>query len=618
MMGQSNSAAADRLLLVDDNLDNLRVLYQALEQEGYELLVAQTGEEALTTTKEAKPQLILLDINMPGIDGYETCRRLKSDSETEDSVVIFLSARGDVEDKVQGFELGAVDYIGKPFQFEEVVARVRKHLATYHQHKALEQENIELREQATGGFREFGGEHIEALIAEGESDRVEFKSTLRWNLYTNKPDKKIENACLKTVAAFLNSEGGILLVGVDDAGTAVGLEHDRFANEDKLLLHWNGLLKQHLGVESTQLVRSALRKVEQTAVLVAQCLPSPQPVFFSRDDDEVFFVRIGNGTQSLKPSQVLSYLDQRKLKREDPAGISSGSPQEIGAYSLDERIGTGGMGVVYRAHHAMLQRPAAVKLLQGDQITEQTIARFEREVQRTSQLNHPNTIAIYDYGRTPEGGFYYAMEYLDGITLEDLVEDYGPQPEGRVIHVLKQLCGALDEAHENALIHRDIKPANIMINHRGGQYDYVKLLDFGLVKALDARDETAVTQSGFVAGTPLYISPEGLTNPQEVGARSDLYSVGAVGYFMLSGKPVFEGNSVVDVCLQLTSNPPTRPSEKLGSPVSADFESLILNCLEKNPEDRPATAKELLTELSQCSQATSWTQEQAASWWSNR
>lgn len=617
-MGQSNSATADRLLLVDDNLDNLRVLYQALEQEGYELLVAQSGEEALMTAREAKPQLVLLDINMPGIDGYETCRRLKSEPETKASVVVFLSARGDVEDKVQGFELGAVDYIGKPFQFEEVVARVRKHLATYHQHQALERENIELREQATGGFREFSGETLQALIAEGESDRVEFKSTLRWNLHTNKPDKKIENACLKTVAAFMNSEGGILLVGIDDAGTVVGMEQDKFANEDKLLLHWNGLLKQHLGVESTQLVRSVLSKVKQAAVLVAQCLPSSQPVFFSRDDDEVFFVRIGNGTQSLKPSQVLSYLEQRKQKRESPSGLSSGSPREIGAYTLDEKIGTGGMGVVYRAHHAMLQRPAAVKLLQGDQINEHTIARFEREVQRTSQLNHPNTIAIYDYGRTREGGFYYAMEYLDGITLEDLVENYGPQPEGRVIHVLKQLCGALDEAHENSLIHRDIKPANIMINHRGGLYDYVKLLDFGLVKALDARDETAVTQSGFVAGTPLYISPEGLTNSQQVGAQSDLYSLGAVGYFMLSGKPVFEGNSVVDVCLQLTSVPPTRPSEKLGAPVSRDFENLLLKCLEKNPEDRPATAGELLTELSQCSQATSWTQEQAASWWSNR
>ena len=196
-MAQTEQTPVDRLLLVDDNPTNLQVLFQALEAEGYELLVAQSGEEAIATAKEAQPQLILLDINMPGIDGYETCRRLKADRETSDCVIIFLSARGEVADKVQGLQLGAVDYIGKPFQFEEVVARVRKHLDTYHRHRRLQQKTESLEAQLSGGFPDLTEADLNSLVAQGESDRVEFKSTLRWNLHTNKPDKRIEKRVLE-------------------------------------------------------------------------------------------------------------------------------------------------------------------------------------------------------------------------------------------------------------------------------------------------------------------------------------------------------------------------------------------------------------------------------------
>ena len=235
-----------------------------------------------------------------------------------------------------------------------------------------------------------------------------------------------------------------------------------------------------------------------------------------------------------------------RLRREaQKAAIEA---QQLGQYKLEQKLGAGGMGVVYKGHHAMLRRPTAIKMLDVDKVNEASIERFEREVQITSQLNNPNTVAIYDYGRTPEGVFYYAMEYLDGIDLQTLVERYGPQPVPRVIHILQQICGSLYEAHSLGLVHRDIKPANIMLNRRGGEPDVVKVLDFGLVKALDDEKQAGLTQQNSLTGTPLYMSPEAIQLPNSVDPRSDLYAVGAVGYFLLTGQPVFEAENVVELC----------------------------------------------------------------------
>ncbi len=307
----SNDADKDRLLLVDDNLTNLQVLFQALEQEGYELLVAQSGEEALEIASTARPDLILLDINMPGIDGYETCLRLKSDDATRDSVIIFLSARGDTEDKVRGLEIGAVDYIGKPFQFEEVVARVRKHLELHKSRRQLENEKVALEIRLGEGFRNFSDDDVATLIREGESGRLEFKSTLRTNLHTGEFDKRMENACLKTLAAFLNSSGGILMVGVDDEGNSLGLDEDKFSNEDKLLLHLNTLILNHLGGEFSQLIRASIYTVNGARVLMVESLRASQPVFFQRGNDEIFYVRSGPATAVLSPSELIAYLKGR-------------------------------------------------------------------------------------------------------------------------------------------------------------------------------------------------------------------------------------------------------------------------------------------------------------------
>ncbi len=287
--------------------------------------------------------------------------------------------------------------------------------------------------------------------------------------------------------------------------------------------------------------------------------------------------------------------------------------KHLGQYRLEERIGAGAMGVVYKGHHAMLRRPTAIKMLNVDKVNDASIARFEREVQITCQLNHPSTVAIYDYGRTPEGVFYYAMEYLDGIDLQALVERYGPQPEGRVIHILKAVCGSLYEAHSLGLVHRDIKPANIMLNRRGGESDVVKVLDFGLVRALDEAKQAR--QSGGLAGTPLYMSPEAIQTPDTVDARSDLYAVGAVGYFLLTGQPVFNATSLVELCQQHVVAQPESPSARLGRPVSAELEAALLACLEKSRAKRPQTARDLAALLDRAPTADSWSLEDGDAWW---
>jgi serine/threonine-protein kinase len=289
--------------------------------------------------------------------------------------------------------------------------------------------------------------------------------------------------------------------------------------------------------------------------------------------------------------------------------------RRLGQYTLERQIGAGGMGVVYRASHAMLRRPTAIKLLPPDRAGEAGLARFEREVQITAQLSHPNTVAIYDYGRTPDGLFYYAMEYLDGINLEDLVREYGPQPAGRVLAILDQVCGALSEAHERGLVHRDIKPANVILTERGGEPDVAKVVDFGLVKPV-ATDDPLLTVSmpGMLAGTPLYLSPESLMSPEASDPRADLYALGAVGYFLVSGRPVFDGSTVVEIIGNHLHTEPVPPSERLGRPVPADLESVLLQCLRKDPDERPSSARELRARLRLC-QAPPWTSDEAVEWW---
>ena len=289
---------------------------------------------------------------------------------------------------------------------------------------------------------------------------------------------------------------------------------------------------------------------------------------------------------------------------------------ELGQYTLEEKLGEGGMGTVYRARHALLRRPTAIKLLSAGRAEERQIQRFEREVQLTASLTHPNTISIYDFGRTPDGIFYYAMELIDGITLEELLAFGGPQPAPRVVHLLAQVCAALVEAHGLGLVHRDIKPANIMLSLRGGVPDYVKVLDFGLVKEVKERDP-AMTASNTLLGTPLYLAPEAITDPQSVGARTDLYALGAVAYQLLTGRPPFEGATVVEVCSKHLLAEPTAPSLATTHPIAPDLDDLVIACLAKSPSARPDSAQALRDRLEALELGQRWTTGDARAWWAD-
>jgi eukaryotic-like serine/threonine-protein kinase len=291
--------------------------------------------------------------------------------------------------------------------------------------------------------------------------------------------------------------------------------------------------------------------------------------------------------------------------------------RRLGQYQLVEKIGEGGMGTVYKAHHALLRRETALKLLTPDKADPASVERFEREVRLTCRLTHPNTIQIYDYGHTPEGIFYYAMEYLDGLNLAELVESYGPQPEGRVINLLIQICESLAEAHALGLIHRDIKPANIFLTDRGGVPDMVKVLDFGLVRAVDSIDETALAlaEANTLVGTPNYMSPEAVDSPANTDACSDLYSLGAVGYYLLTGQGVFDGETVAEVLRRRLEQEPVPPSARVGRPVCPQLEALILRCLERDPAARPQSAHEMIAALAASPCVAEWNVEQRAAWW---
>ncbi len=293
--------------------------------------------------------------------------------------------------------------------------------------------------------------------------------------------------------------------------------------------------------------------------------------------------------------------------------------RQLGQYQLKERLGEGGMGEVYLAEHVLLRRPCALKLIRPERAGDpKNLLRFEREVQATAGLTHPNTVQVFDYGHAEDGTFYYAMEYLPGLTLEELVKRHGPPPPERIVHLLRQVCGALHEAHVVGLIHRDIKPSNIIACERGGLPDVAKLLDFGLVRShgLGAGADN-LTQEGAFAGTPAYMSPEQADGKKDLDACSDIYSLGAVAYYLLIGQPPFVRPTPLQTLIAHVSDPPV-PPDQFRPETPPDLQAVVLRCLEKDPTRRFPDTRSLERALAGCQGAGLWTEERAAAWWRGR
>lgn len=296
--------------------------------------------------------------------------------------------------------------------------------------------------------------------------------------------------------------------------------------------------------------------------------------------------------------------------------------RELGSYQLETVIAHGGMGEVWRATHRLLKRPAAVKLIRPDALLSQPGSqaealrlRFEQEARAISLLRSPHTVEIYDFGAAEDGSLYYAMELLEGLDLGELVKRYGPQPAGRVIHILTQACESLEEAHAKAMVHRDIKPTNLYLCRLGTTCDFVKLLDFGLVKRSLAGQKALLTVEGAAVGTPAFMAPEVALGEKRIDGRADIYGLGCVAFWLLTGRTVFEEENPTAMALAHVKKEPAPPSRLAEVEVPAGLDALVLECLAKQPEERPQSAAELKRRLRACPAASSWGPEDAERWW---
>jgi tRNA A-37 threonylcarbamoyl transferase component Bud32 len=364
--------------------------------------------------------------------------------------------------------------------------------------------------------------------------------------------------------------------------------------------------------------RRSILVVAALAGVAFALIPAAFAINPQLDEGELAPVTVQCTLVLIVPAAIAVFAASRAAALQRRAFEAERRAEQIGQYALKRKLGAGGMGEVWLAEHGLLKRPCAVKFIRPDLAAHPaTAARFEREVQAVTGLTHANTVRVYDYGRTEDGSFYYVMEYLDGPTLEQLVREAGPLPPGRVMYLLRQVCGALGEAHGAGLIHRDLKPANVIVAALGGQRDVAKLLDFGLVQDLSADADDRLTRTGTVLGTPAYMSPEQAAGESALDARGDVYGLGAVAFFALTGRPPFLGKSLGQLLAAHRSEPPP-PLTDLRSDAPADVAAIVARCLAKDPNDRFQSAAELDRALAQCGCANDWSAESAAKWWQTK
>ena len=318
---------------------------------------------------------------------------------------------------------------------------------------------------------------------------------------------------------------------------------------------------------------------------------------------------------------IMAYVGARVVYS---LGTEVSRARELGSYRLEERLGEGGMGEVWRARHRLLARPAAIKLIrssvpgQAAGISDDMQRRFEREAQVIAQLRSPHTVTLFDFGVTDEGSFYYVMELLDGVDTDTLIKRFGPIPAERVVHILRQMCHSLSEAESCGLVHRDIKPANIFLCRYGEDHDFVKILDFGIAKVgheTASEAQTALTIPNVIQGTPAFIAPEQALGGADVDTRADIYSTGCVAYWLLTGQLVFTADTPMKLLMAHAHTPPEPPSSRTETPIPRDLDALVLSCLAKDREHRPKSARDLLERLDAVAPQQPWTDERAREWW---
>jgi DNA-binding NtrC family response regulator len=689
-------ADADRILLVDDDPTNLDVLRHTLDGRGYRLFVTRNGESAIEVARKVRPLLVLLDVVMPGIDGYETCRRLKEDPDTREAAVIFLSSLDETKDKVRGLQVGAVDFISKPFQSDEVIARVNTHLTLQRLRRQLETRNAELtrelavaQELLTDARRRVEGPllgdspAIRALresIARCATDADVVLLTGPQGAGHEAAARAIHHASERGRQAFIHVNCAMLAPGQDpgilsppqssSASPGAPLTLLELATRGTLYLEQ----VERLSTELQERLAQVLERGEAFRDAGAPADPDVRFIMYTsaplsaesgfhpkllpllarrqvrvaslaeRADDvgeiALFFLRqhasrIGAvvetiSDQSMKrlrkyrwPGDVreLQNLIERSVTfaREpvleiDAALLDEGVP--LDHYRLLEKLGEGGMGEVWRARHQLLARPCAIKLIRpellGDAKREAATERFRLEARTIARLSSPNTVRLYDFGVSEAGAFYFVMELLSGMDVASVVERFGPLPPERVVALLRQVCRSLAEAHGEGLLHRDIKPNNLFLSRLGLEFDVVKVLDFGLVKTLN-ENSAQMTAEGILTGTPAYMPPERVVGGK-ADERSDLYSLGCVAYWMLTGRTVFSGDAMA-VMIHHARTAPVPPSKATGQSLPAGLEEIVLACLEKTPEKRPASAADLWQRLGDIALSAPWTSERAEQWW---
>lgn len=677
---------APQILLVDDNATNLKVLFQTLDGRGYRLLAARNGKDAVSIAQRAMPDLILLDVMMPEMDGFDTCARLKADPRTRDAAVIFLSAVTEPGEKVRGLELGAVDFVNKPFQAEEVLARVRVHLTIRDLQQQLVRRNQELEHELSVAqelLRE-AQDRGDGVLLGSSAAAVQLRRDIQDAAQDDEPlaicgPPGSEHEAVARAVHHQSRRGTRAIICINCLSLGADADLDsRLRLADGGTLYLEGI--QHLPGVAQTLLASRLRTMdeERRAGLIVR--PDVRVIVSTTRelDEEVVAGRVApelrralrrtldlaplrariddletlarhmlrrHAEQAGKTVPILTDATLQRLKRyrwpgnirelRDVLGVALASTQgsvlqvgehlldggvRIGSYSLIERLGSGGMGEVWLGRHQLLARPAAVKLVRESAVAAGQDAaglrqRFAREAQATAELQSPHTVQLFDFGISDSGSFYYVMEYLRGMDLQRMVERHGAVPPERAVHFLVQACLSLSEAHARGLVHRDIKPANLFVCRLGSQYDFLKVLDFGVVSRPDAGGTAPITVAGTVLGTPAFLAPELLRSEGAFDHRVDIYALGCIAFWLLAGRPPFEGQDPLALVRQHADTVPCPPSQFADAPIPAELDALVLDCLAKHPADRPATADDLLDRLARVPFATPWDQSRARSWW---